>query len=526
MSANDRVKPLVILGVDAGDPQWLRRWTSEGRLPNIGAIMARGCWGETGGSELLLEHGVWQSIFAGISRGKSGYHYFRQLHPGSYDLRLVNGAIIRARPFWDCLGKDDGRIFIADIPDILPGPESNGVQIANWAVHRGWRSRDPEEQPMSQPASALKEIEKLVGPAQLIIENAQSTLEQDREIYRQLMARIPRKGALCRALIGKEKPNVVAVVFGESHSAGHQFWKYQKHGEEVGATSPDLVNGIRSIYEAIDHEIGLLLHELPSDSNVFVISSVGLAHHYPTGQLLEAFCRELGYQVPSTATPASFHPMTVVRRLIPEPWRIGLSRLFSRETRERWLAEQFRSNTDWNKTTAFVIPSIYTGFIRVNLRGREPSGIVEPGQDYESILRQLEADLAKLVDPVTEKPAIEKVIRTAEVFGKDAPSMLPDLIVHWNPSTHFLERVTHPRCDLVQSRPEFNRASDHYEHGFFAAAGPGIDQRGELAEVDTLDLAPTFLRLLNQPHPAWMSGKPVEELLVGTNQSPDLVTEH
>src|SRR4051812_8293691 len=169
MSAGDRVKPLVILGVDGGDPKWLRRWASEGRLPNIGRIMARGCWGETGGPELLLEHGVWQSIFSGISRSKSGHYYFRQLQPGSYDLRLVNGAIIRARPFWECLGKDHGRIFTADIPDVIPGPEANGVHIANWAVHRGWRSRDPEEQPRTRPASVLNQIEKLVGPAEMII---------------------------------------------------------------------------------------------------------------------------------------------------------------------------------------------------------------------------------------------------------------------------------------------------------------------------------------------------------------------
>src|SRR5207248_10764123 len=108
MIDQDRSKPLVILGIDAGDPQWLRRWEAEGRLPNIGAIMARGCWGKTGGPELLFEHGVWHSIFTGVSRGQSGHYYFRQLVPGTYDLTLINGSVINRPPFWDVL-KDSPR---------------------------------------------------------------------------------------------------------------------------------------------------------------------------------------------------------------------------------------------------------------------------------------------------------------------------------------------------------------------------------------------------------------------------------
>jgi predicted AlkP superfamily phosphohydrolase/phosphomutase len=75
--------PLVILGFDAGDPQLLQSWAQAGHLPTLASIMRRGVWTKTKGAELALEHGVWQSVFSGLSRGKHGCYYLRQLKPGS-----------------------------------------------------------------------------------------------------------------------------------------------------------------------------------------------------------------------------------------------------------------------------------------------------------------------------------------------------------------------------------------------------------------------------------------------------------
>jgi hypothetical protein len=45
--------PLVILGIDAGDPVFIQRWGQEGYLPTIASILERGCWARTGGPELV-----------------------------------------------------------------------------------------------------------------------------------------------------------------------------------------------------------------------------------------------------------------------------------------------------------------------------------------------------------------------------------------------------------------------------------------------------------------------------------------
>lgn len=151
-----------------------------------------------------------------------------------------------------------------------------------------------------------------------------------------------------------------------------------------------------------------------------------------------------------------------------------------------------------------------TGFLRVNLRGREPEGIVEPGAEYEVILQRLEADLKQLIDPQTGEPAMKQVTRARDLFDcNPLVSSLPDLFVEWQPVPYFVERVLHPKAELVQQKPEFYRGSDHSHNGFIAAAGPLVQGRGAIGDVSLLDLAPTFLSLIGEAIPERMTGRPI-----------------
>lgn len=513
---SDRIErsPLVILGFDAGDPRLLRRWAAEGHLPTLASIMERGCWAQTSSPELMLEHGAWVSIFSGISRARHGFYYFRQLNPGSYDLQLTYGAALNALPFWNSWRNGSKRAVVVDIPEVALSPEVPGLQIANWAIHRGYVSNALAHQPSSEPLDLLGEVTRKLGRPVQIVEAPDADATQNRRMHRDLLARVARKGVLCRHLLEREKPDLVVSCFGESHTAGHQFWRYCPEASAQASTvGHEFALAIRDVYQAIDRQMGLLLAQLPASSNIFVLSSIGLTDHYPTGELMHAFCRELGYQARPEPSQFSLQPMALARRMLPEGWRIAMSRHLSRENRERLFAQQFRGSASWEKTTAFAIPSIYTGFLRVNLRGREPEGIVEPGAHYNAVLQRLENDLSQLIDPQTGEGAIEKVVRTRELYGCEHPEVLPDLIVHWKSCTHFVDRVVHPKAELTQKKPEFFRDSEHTDRGFFAAAGPAIVGRGQIADVEVLDLAPTFLAMLDEPKRKQMTGDIIEGLL-------------
>ncbi len=503
--------PLVIIGLDAGDPDFIQKWAEEGYLPAIASIMKRGLSGKTAGPDLISEHGAWVSLLSGISRSEHGYYYFRQLKPGTCDLETVTARDLDVLPFWGYLKGQNKKVAIIDAPDFDPMAGLPGIQLANWATHNNW---DPHHfRTASEPPELLQKVRREFGARLVTVENNQSHFEEDVRLYRQLMEQTQIKGKLCRKLLESDFFDLIVTVFSASHAANHQFWKYREEIQTGKNSDHELTHAIRNVYQAIDDQIGLLLAGLPQDANIFIVSSVGMEDEFPTTGLVQAFFQQLGYQKPPLPNPkVFFSPRQVFRQLLPERWRVGLSRYFPRETRERLLADQFRRGIDWSRTKAFAIPASYTSYIRVNLRGREPEGIVESGAEYDKLLEQIEADLKQLVDIETREPAVTGVYKTVQLFNCEPPWSLPDMFVEWKPG-RFMKQVLHPRAVLTQEKPDFYRQSDHSTNGFIAAAGPSIQGCGALEDIELLDLAPTFLSLLGQPVPSRLSGSIMKEMI-------------
>jgi predicted AlkP superfamily phosphohydrolase/phosphomutase len=314
---------------------------------------------------------------------------------------------------------------------------------------------------------------------------------------------------LCRHLFAQDNFDLVMAVFGETHTGGHQFWRYRP---EAGMPDSELTHAIRNLYQATDQQLALILKQLPANANVIIISATGLEDQYATEELVEDFCRKLGYQATPPAS-ASISPMSLLRAALPEKLRAALSKPLPRSLQERWISDKYKSRTDWTKTTAFCIPVYYGGFIRVNLKGREPQGIVAPGLEYDALLKRLAADLRQLIDPVTNQLAVTEIFYTVELFDGSPPEILPDLFFYFQPASHWLQRLNHPRATVTQRKPDFFRGSDHTRSGFFAAAGPGIQGQGDIGMASPIDLAPTLLSLLNLPVPDYIDGKPIKPML-------------
>jgi len=54
--------------------------------------------------------------------------------------------------------------------------------------------------------------------------------------------------------------------------------------------------------------------------------------------------------------------------------------------------------SDWSKVPAFVLPSDVVGYVRLNLRGRERDGVVEPAE-AEGLRERIAEGLATFADP-------------------------------------------------------------------------------------------------------------------------------
>jgi predicted AlkP superfamily phosphohydrolase/phosphomutase len=150
---------------------------------------------------------------------------------------------------------------------------------------------------------------------------------------------------------------------------------------------------------------------------------------------------------------------------------------------------------------AFALPTFSDGRIRINLRGREAAGIVDPAQ-YSDVCDEVEELLHQCRDPRTGEPVVDHVIRpgAADPLALDAAEA--DMVVEWKgPSCAF----EHPSLGTIGPLP-FRRTGGHTgPHGFAYVAGDDIEP-GDGEVRSSFDVIPTIAALLDQMPAAEIEG--------------------
>jgi predicted AlkP superfamily phosphohydrolase/phosphomutase len=173
----------------------------------------------------------------------------------------------------------------------------------------------------------------------------------------------------------------------------------------------------------------------------------------------------------------------------------------------------------WDRTPAFTLRADLNGYIRINLQGREPRGIVPPGE-ARGLCDRIQEGLLGFRDADSGEPLIEEIARSSEVFpAGERSSRLPDLIVRWNASSgashHAIESLQLGRIHrATPGRIPNGRSGNHAPHGFLIARGPGLAAGATLESgADILDLAPTALARLRATSRLPLAGKPLRQLI-------------
>lgn len=170
----------------------------------------------------------------------------------------------------------------------------------------------------------------------------------------------------------------------------------------------------------------------------------------------------------------------------------------------------------WPKMKAFALMSFSEGYIRINVKGREKNGIVDP-HDYRSVVDEICAELGELTCARTGLPMVSKTLVTRD-DPLDSNPKLPDadIVVSWQ-EQFATDAVTHPKFGRIGPVPHF-RAGSHRHTGFILMTGDGIPENSYIKNGHALDIAPTILDRLGIQAPSYIKGRSMQAVCAETEE--------
>jgi len=553
--------PVIAIGLDAAATPLIERWTAEGVLPTLAALRAQGAYAPVRAYPHHVGETPWTTFHTGCAPSTLGYWSPIRFQEGSYDLEEVGAYDYQEFPPFYALG-DEYRVAIFDAPQTRVCDGVNGLQVLAWGAH------SPQTASESSQPDLLHELIARHGNHPAL--NKDSASIHDAEALRQLKVRletgIARRSAICQDLLQRERWDLFLTVFDGFHSAGHYFWHLSDPNHPLHRLAGSQHDLLRDVFVAADRAIGEVIAKAPADASVVVFSPHGME-----ANVLDlnstVFLPELLYRFSfpghAALAPArsgvSPSPLVAGKRVAQEGWsrviwnltreQSSIKSLLKRRLPARYFgrlepwfgapqqhdpASPFRHGKPgwmeksqpavwfrhlWPHMKAFALPSFSDGYIRINLQGREPAGIVAPSE-YDRLCNDLTHLLHGVVDARTGQPVVRDVIRTRRSPDMRDPHLpAADLVVRWR-SQRPADVIDSPTLGRIGPVP-FARSGGHNRDGFLLARGAGIPAGALLPEGRTVDLAATILNLMHAPIPDRIDGRSLI-----ARESPHIPSQH
>jgi len=548
---------VIAIGLDAADPNLIDKWMEAGHLNTIKALREQGTYGRLTNVDYHRAEVPWTSFLSGCLPEKTGYWTPVKFRPESYDPSETQAYDFQEYPPFYALG-EDYKVAIFDMPQTTLSDRVNGYQILAWGAH------SPQTPSHSMPAELFSEIEAKHGKHPALNKDFADCrdIEALKKLERQLEIGLSRRASICSDLMQREDWDLFLTIFGETHSAGHSFWHLSQPHPLYKLGHEEYSDSLLETFKASDRTISEILKSVPEDAYVIVFSVHGMESNIldltsrlflpeflyrwsfnghkaistpgktnqPVRPPIKRF-KKRGWMGEIWSMKHDSNPlMSFLRKNSPTGFFQKLEKKFG-ATRQPDLEspydQMYRSDglfympANWYKPfwptmKAFALPSHSEGCIRINLRGRESHGIVDP-QDYQKVCDEICAILENLVDARTKKPMVKEIIRTRET-GFEMDSKLPDsdLLVMWSDTV--TDTIDSP--DLGRFGPvPYHRTGSHRSEGFAVITGPGIAANSSFPICHAVNLPATILEFLGAPIPGYFDGTPIIRKVVEAAQT-------
>ena len=452
---------VFVIGLDCGDPLLVfDRWREH--LPNLSRLMEGGTYGELTSSIPAITVPAWSSMLSSKDPGQLGFYGFRNRADYSYErMSIASSRQVKEDRVWDILSRAGKRVIVAGVPQTFPVRPVNGYLISSFLT-------PSTQSQFTYPDTLKEEIYQVVG-GEYMVDVRQFRTENKDYLLDQIYELADQHHKVIMHLMSSKPWDFFMHVDMGVDRIHHGFWQYfdERHPKYVAGNKYE--HAVRDYYIHLDRQIGERLALLDEDTAVLVVSDHG-GKPMMGGICFNEWLKQEGYLV------LDYQPEGIV------PLE--------------------KCEVDWSRTRAWGSGGYYARLF-LNVKGREPDGIIDP-VDYERVRDELAERIAGITDP--DGNNIGSVAYKPEEIYEEVNNIAPDLIVYFgNLSWRSVGSLGLDRIHTFENDTGPDDAN-HAQEGMYICYQPSSQGRGQGPRRHLMDVAPTILDLEGLPVPGDMRG--------------------
>ncbi len=456
---------VAVIGLDCGTPQLLFR-DFEKETPNIHALMSRGQWGGLESITPPITVPAWACAMTGTTPGQLGIYGFRNRKDTSYDgLSIATADAIREPAVWDALGAKGMRSLLIGVPPSFPPPKD----FPGWRV--GCFLTPPSATSWAFPAELETEIVGELGEGNDYIFDIPDFRRAGYEVALDQVFKMTERRFQVGRRLAVEKPwdffMLCEIAPDRLH---HVFWQHWDPTHPLYEAGNPYETAFQDYYRFLDDQVGSLLDVLPDDVITIVMSDHG-ARPMMGGLCFNDWLIQEGY-LSLSAQPSHVIPIK-------------------------------DAAIDWSRTVAWGDGGYY-GRLFLNVKGREPEGVVEPAR-YEEVRDELIAKLEAAPGPDGE-PLGTKVLKPQDVYP-EVRGVAPDLIVYFGDLAWRSVGSVGNRSIYTYENDTGPDGANHDRIGVWAMAGLPGQAIGEVSGRKLVDVGPSIMSMYGIEAPEGAAGR-------------------
>jgi predicted AlkP superfamily phosphohydrolase/phosphomutase len=274
--------------------------------------------------------------------------------------------------------------------------------------------------------------------------------------------------------LAKIKEGLIVQVFETTDRIQHMFWRYLPGSGSPAprpSQDPQVTGSILESYRRMDAFLEKLFKKMRPNDLLMIVSDHGFSA-FNRGFNLNTWLHQEGYLVLNEG----------------------------KKTSGKWYAD-----VDWSRSRAY---GQGLNGIFLNVKGRESSGIVAPGDEAEKLKREIKEKLMKVVDEKHGQNAIRKAFVREEIYRGPYTVNAPDVVVGY--ATGY--RVSWESAVNYVGEELFSDNTRMWsgDHAFTRDQVPGIffcNRKIKEKDPGLIDISPTVLAAFGIEKPGFIEGR-------------------